>query len=98
MKRPEAAVPAFRGAQELRPDIRSYQGLFRMRIIKLHDLHLLPAMSFMFYDAIICCEVLIIDSAKFTDFDKNLNLIQVWFILIWLLVKSKRLYMHPEKQ
>lgn len=28
MKRAEAAVPAFRGAQELRPDIRSYQGLF----------------------------------------------------------------------
>ncbi|KAI9123049.1 hypothetical protein K1719_005938 [Acacia pycnantha] len=27
MKRPEAAVVAFRGAQELRPDIRSYQGL-----------------------------------------------------------------------
>lgn len=27
MKRPEAAVIAFRGAQELRPDLRSYQGL-----------------------------------------------------------------------
>ncbi|KAG5113655.1 hypothetical protein JHK82_036924 [Glycine max] len=27
MKRAEAAVPAFRAAQELRPDIRSYQGL-----------------------------------------------------------------------
>ncbi|KAI4345457.1 hypothetical protein L6164_012581 [Bauhinia variegata] len=27
MKRPEAAVVAFRAAQELRPDIRSYQGL-----------------------------------------------------------------------
>uniref|UniRef100_A0A2P2KKT8 Uncharacterized protein MANES_15G015300 n=1 Tax=Rhizophora mucronata TaxID=61149 RepID=A0A2P2KKT8_RHIMU len=27
MKRPEAAVVAFRGAQELRPDLRSYQGL-----------------------------------------------------------------------
>lgn len=26
MKRTEAAVSAFRGAQELRPDIRSYQG------------------------------------------------------------------------
>lgn len=28
MKRAEAAVSAFRAAQELRPDIRSYQGLF----------------------------------------------------------------------
>ncbi|OAY27779.1 anaphase-promoting complex subunit 7 [Manihot esculenta] len=27
LKRPEAAVVAFRGAQELRPDLRSYQGL-----------------------------------------------------------------------
>ncbi|KAM7485116.1 hypothetical protein LguiA_001125 [Lonicera macranthoides] len=27
MNRPEAAVAAFRGAQELRPDLRSYQGL-----------------------------------------------------------------------
>lgn len=27
MNRPEAAVIAFRGAQELRPDLRSYQGL-----------------------------------------------------------------------
>ncbi|KAF2310991.1 hypothetical protein GH714_018944 [Hevea brasiliensis] len=27
LKRPEAAVIAFRGAQELRPDLRSYQGL-----------------------------------------------------------------------
>ena len=27
MKRPEAAAGAFRVAQELRPDIRSYQGL-----------------------------------------------------------------------
>lgn len=27
MKRAEAAVSAFRAAQELRPDIRSYQGL-----------------------------------------------------------------------
>ena len=26
MKQPEAAVSAFRNAQELRPDIRSYQG------------------------------------------------------------------------
>lgn len=26
MNRPEAAVIAFRGAQELRPDLRSYQG------------------------------------------------------------------------
>lgn len=26
LKRPEAAVIAFRGAQELRPDLRSYQG------------------------------------------------------------------------
>lgn len=26
MNRPEAAVVAFRGAQELRPDLRSYQG------------------------------------------------------------------------
>lgn len=26
MKQPEAAVSAFRSAQELRPDIRSYQG------------------------------------------------------------------------
>ncbi|XP_019179757.1 PREDICTED: anaphase-promoting complex subunit 7 [Ipomoea nil] len=29
MNRPEAAVIAFRGAQELRPDLRSYQGLVR---------------------------------------------------------------------
>lgn len=29
MNRPEAAVVAFRGAQELRPDLRSYQGLVR---------------------------------------------------------------------
>lgn len=29
MNRPEAAVAAFRGAQELRPDLRSYQGLVR---------------------------------------------------------------------
>lgn len=28
MNRPEAAVAAFRGAQELRPDLRSYQGVF----------------------------------------------------------------------
>lgn len=28
MNRPEAAVVAFRGAQELRPDLRSYQGIF----------------------------------------------------------------------
>lgn len=28
MNRPEAAVIAFRGAQELRPDLRSYQGQF----------------------------------------------------------------------
>ncbi|XP_059632690.1 anaphase-promoting complex subunit 7 [Cornus florida] len=29
LNRPEAAVVAFRGAQELRPDLRSYQGLVR---------------------------------------------------------------------
>ncbi|KAL0414694.1 UNVERIFIED_CONTAM: Anaphase-promoting complex subunit [Sesamum radiatum] len=29
MNRPEAAVVAYRGAQELRPDLRSYQGLVR---------------------------------------------------------------------
>ncbi|KAJ9700096.1 hypothetical protein PVL29_005768 [Vitis rotundifolia] len=29
MNRPEAAVVAFRGAQELKPDLRSYQGLVR---------------------------------------------------------------------
>ncbi|KAH7841983.1 hypothetical protein Vadar_000174 [Vaccinium darrowii] len=29
MNRPEAAVAAFRGAQELRPDLRTYQGLVR---------------------------------------------------------------------
>lgn len=28
MNRPEAAVLAFRGARELRPDLRSYQGVF----------------------------------------------------------------------
>lgn len=27
MNKPESAVIAFRGAQELRPDLRSYQGL-----------------------------------------------------------------------
>lgn len=27
MNQPEAAVAAYRGAQELRPDLRSYQGL-----------------------------------------------------------------------
>lgn len=28
MNRPEAAVVAYRGAQELRSDLRSYQGMF----------------------------------------------------------------------
>lgn len=37
MNRPEAAVVAFRGAQELRPDLRSYQGLFSRRV-KFHCL------------------------------------------------------------
>lgn len=27
MNRPDAAVVAFRGAQELKPDLRSYQGV-----------------------------------------------------------------------
>lgn len=29
MNRPEAAVVAYRGAQELRPDLRSYQGMLK---------------------------------------------------------------------
>lgn len=47
MKQPEAAVSAFRNAQELRPDIRSYQGVtFKQKISysirqlsMLHSLH-----------------------------------------------------------
>lgn len=46
MNRPEAAVIAFRGAQELRPDLRSYQGqlisLGRKRekvVIRLDDIN-----------------------------------------------------------
>lgn len=36
MNRPEAAVIAYRGAQELRPDLRSYQGMLRQSTDLLH--------------------------------------------------------------
>lgn len=37
MNRPEAAVIAFRGAQELRPDLRSYQGILRQNTDLFHS-------------------------------------------------------------
>lgn len=40
MNRPEAALIAFRGAQELRPDLRSYQGLLAVFDSPLTRIHL----------------------------------------------------------
>jgi len=75
MKRAEAAVPAFRAAQELRPDIRSYQGLFyTYKNILLHDLHLFPAMTFMYSAVNIYRKVLILEIKKIIDFDMNMNI------------------------
>ena len=75
MKRAEAAVPAFRAAQELRPDIRSYQGLFyTYKNILLHDLHLFPAMTFMYSAVNSYWKVLILEIKKITDFDMNMNI------------------------
>jgi len=48
MKRAEAAVSAFRAAQELRPDIRSYQG----SSLYLEELHLFIALH------VLCCQYL----------------------------------------
>ena len=74
MKRAEAAVPAFRAAQELRPDIRSYQGLFFTWKNILHKLHLFPAMTFMYSAVNIYRKVLILEIKKIIDFDMNMNI------------------------
>lgn len=75
MKRAEAAVSAFRAAQELRPDIRSYQGLFyTWKNISLHGMHLFPAMTFMYSAVNIYRNVLIVEIKKLTDFHMNLNM------------------------
>lgn len=75
MKRAEAAVSAFKGAQDLKRDIRSYQGLFCTgKIIWLHDLHLFLQCHSFFLLLFIYCKVPIMEMQKFTDFDMNLNI------------------------